>query len=73
MLPVENEDVIEALVRFETGVVGHIGASRIAFGRKNGLDLELYGTKGGLRFTQERFKFVPPGQIKTVLDSRLVD
>lgn len=24
-------------------------------------------------FTQERFKFVPPGQIKTVLDSRLVD
>jgi predicted dehydrogenase len=53
--PVENDDVSEVLVRFTNGAVGHIGCSRIAWGRKNGLDFELYGKSGGLRFTQERF------------------
>lgn len=52
---VENDDVSEVLVRFANGAVGHIGCSRIAWGRKNGLDFELYGKNGGLRFTQERF------------------
>ncbi len=52
---VENDDVAEALVRFANGAVGHLGCSRIAWGRKNGLDFELYGRQGGLRFTQERF------------------
>ncbi len=52
---VENDDVSEVLVRFENGALGHLGCSRIAWGRKNGLDFELYGRQGGLRFTQERF------------------
>jgi predicted dehydrogenase len=52
---VENDDVSEVLVRFENGALGHLGCSRIAWGRKNGLDFELYGRNGGLRFTQERF------------------
>lgn len=53
--PVENEDVAEAIVHFKNGAVGHLGCSRIAWGRKNGFDFELYGTKGAIRFTQERF------------------
>ncbi|MEZ5861206.1 MAG: Gfo/Idh/MocA family oxidoreductase [Geminicoccaceae bacterium] len=52
---VENDDVSETLVRFANGALGHLGCSRIAWGRKNGLDFELYGQAGGLRFTQERF------------------
>lgn len=52
---VENDDVAEVLVRFANGAVGHIGCSRLAWGRKNGLDFELYGRSGGIRFTQERF------------------
>ena len=53
--PVENEDIAEVLLRFKNGGIGHLGCSRIAWGRKNGFDFELYGTKGGIRFTQERF------------------
>lgn len=52
---VENDDVAEVLVRFANGAIGHLGCSRIAWGRKNGIDVELYGRNGGLRFTQERF------------------
>jgi len=53
--PVENDDVAEVLLRFANGAVGHLGCSRIAWGRKNGIDVELYGRQGGIRFTQERF------------------
>ncbi len=53
--PVENEDVIEVLLKLESGAIGHLGSSRIAWGRKNGLDFELTGSSGALRFTQERF------------------
>ena len=52
---VENDDVSETLIRFANGALGHLGCSRIAWGRKNGLDFELYGREGGLRFSQERF------------------
>lgn len=52
---VENEDVAEAVVRFKSGALGNLGCSRIAWGRKNGFDFELFGTKGAIRFTQERF------------------
>lgn len=55
MATVENEDVVEAIVRFASGAIGHLGSSRIAWGRKNGLDFEVFGTNGALRFTQERF------------------
>lgn len=55
MAEVENEDLAQALLRFSCGASGYLGSSRIAWGRKNGLDLELYGTSGALRFTQERF------------------
>ncbi len=52
---VENEDVAHALVRFASGLMGTITASRTAWGRKNGPDLELHATKGAVRFRQERF------------------
>lgn len=53
--PVENEDIAEVILKFERGAIGHLGCSRIAWGRKNGFDFEVYGTKGGIRFSQERF------------------
>jgi predicted dehydrogenase len=55
MRAVENEDIAHCLMRFESGLLGSMVASRTAWGRKNGPDLELYGTRGAIRFRQERF------------------
>ena len=52
---VENEDIAHCLFRFASGVLGSMTTSRVAWGRKNGPDLELYGTLGGVRYRQERF------------------
>lgn len=52
--PVENEDLVQALVRFEAGVGGRLTASRVAWGRKNGIRLEIHGTGGTILFDQER-------------------
>ncbi|MGD9507994.1 MAG: Gfo/Idh/MocA family protein [Geminicoccaceae bacterium] len=52
---VENEDIAHCLFRFANGVMGSMITSRTAWGRKNGPDLELYGTLAGVRFRQERF------------------
>jgi predicted dehydrogenase len=51
---VENEDIMEFLVRFASGAIGTIGTSRIGTGRKLGLTYEIQGTKGSLFYTQER-------------------
>lgn len=52
--PVENEDQVHALLRFDCGAIGTIECSRIAWGRKNGLTLEISGSEGTLYFDQER-------------------
>ncbi|MFL5337662.1 MAG: Gfo/Idh/MocA family protein, partial [Geminicoccaceae bacterium] len=52
---VENEDIAHGLFRFASGLLGSLTASRTAWGRKNGPDLELYGTLGAARYRQERF------------------
>ncbi len=52
--PVENEDQMHALLRFDGGAIGTIECSRVAWGRKNGLTLEISGSKGSLCFDQER-------------------
>jgi predicted dehydrogenase len=52
--PVENEDIMEFLIRFEGGAIGSIGTSRIGTGRKLGLTYEIQGTQGSLFYTQER-------------------
>jgi predicted dehydrogenase len=51
---VENEDIAHALLRFASGVRGTLASSRVAWGRKNGFDFEVFGTRGAIRFTEER-------------------
>lgn len=51
---VENEDQMHAMLRFGNGAIGTIECSRIAWGRKNGLTLEISGSQGSLYFDQER-------------------
>lgn len=53
-LPVENEDMAQALVEFASGVRGTMEISRIATGYKCGLAVEVHGTRGTLLFDQER-------------------
>ncbi len=54
MLPVENEDVARALVRFPGGVGGSFEISRVATGFKCGLAFSVFGTAGSISFDQER-------------------
>ncbi len=54
MVTVENEDQAHAMVRFAGGAQGVIETSRIACGAKMGLTYVVTGTKGTLRYTQER-------------------
>ena len=53
-VPVEVDDVGRAFLRFESGATGSIEANWLATGRKMQHDFEVYGSKGGLVFTQER-------------------
>jgi predicted dehydrogenase len=52
---VEVDDVGRAFLRFESGATGSIEGNWIATGRKMQHDFEIYGSKGALAFTQERF------------------
>ncbi|MFY0633461.1 MAG: Gfo/Idh/MocA family oxidoreductase [Vannielia sp.] len=52
---VEVDDVGRAFLRFESGATGSIEGNWIATGRKMQHDFEVYGTKGALAFSQERF------------------
>lgn len=54
MADVENEDVAYALVQFANGARGTLEASRVAWGAKLGLCFEVIGTKGAIRYDQER-------------------
>ena len=51
---VENEDVAQALVEFNSGVPGTMEISRIATGYKCGLAVQIQGSRGTLVFDQER-------------------
>ncbi len=53
--PVEVEDVARLLLKFEGGASGSIEANWTAVGRKMQHDFEIYGSKGAILFTQERF------------------
>jgi predicted dehydrogenase len=55
MRPVEVDDVGRAFLRFASGATGSIEGNWIATGRKMQHDFEVYGTKGALAFSQERF------------------
>jgi predicted dehydrogenase len=52
---VEVDDVGRAFLRFKSGATGSIEGNWIATGRKMQHDFEVFGTKGALAFTQERF------------------
>ncbi len=55
---VTNEDIAKAIVTFENGVPGTFEASRVAWGSKNRLLIEVQGSQGALRFDQERMNEV---------------
>ncbi|MEM8580219.1 MAG: Gfo/Idh/MocA family oxidoreductase, partial [Pseudomonadota bacterium] len=50
---VDNDDQAQMMVRFQSGVVGHLYFSRAATGRKMGYAYEIHGTNGAIRFDQE--------------------
>jgi len=52
---VENEDQIQALIRFRSGAGGVIEASRVAAGKVFGVYWEVSGTKGTIIMDGERF------------------
>lgn len=52
---VEVDDIGRAFLRFANGATGSIEANWIATGRKMQHDFEVYGSKGALAFSQERF------------------
>ncbi len=51
---VETDDMAQAFITFENGVVGSIEVNWAATGRKMQHDFEIYGSRGALIFTQER-------------------
>lgn len=51
---VENEDQTQAILRFREGTMGFIETSRVALGKKLGLGFEIVGSKGSIKFNQER-------------------
>ena len=53
-MPIENEDIATALVRFASGCDGSLAMSRSAWGRKNRFAWEIHGDAGMLAFDQER-------------------
>jgi predicted dehydrogenase len=52
-VPVTNDDHAQLMLRFASGVMGHLYISRTATGRKMGYAYEIHGTKGSIRFDQE--------------------
>ncbi|MCX5512093.1 oxidoreductase [Kaistia algarum] len=46
------DDDVQILLRWKGGARGMIWASQVAVGNENGLKLRVYGTKGGLEWTQ---------------------
>ncbi|HMS94540.1 MAG TPA: Gfo/Idh/MocA family oxidoreductase, partial [Tabrizicola sp.] len=52
---IEVDDVGRAFLRFANGASGSVEGNWVATGRKMQHDFEVYGTKGALAFSQERF------------------
>jgi predicted dehydrogenase len=52
--PVDVDDEVLTMLRFESGAVGSIEATRAAHGRKNHLTFEVHGELGTLVFNYER-------------------
>lgn len=64
------EDDGNVLLRFENGAKGVLHASQISVGEENGLNIRVYGTKGGLKWVQaepNRMTLLWPDQPMQVL------
>jgi predicted dehydrogenase len=64
------DDNVNAMLRFKGGAKGMIWASQVAVGHENGLKLRVYGTKGGLEWTQadpNYLWFTPFGEPKRLI------
>lgn len=64
------DDNAHVLLRFSGGAKGMLWASQVAPGNENGLRLRVYGTRGGLEWSQEepdRLWFTPFGKPKQLL------
>jgi predicted dehydrogenase len=64
------DDNVHIMLRFEGGARGMLWASQVAPGNENGLRLRVYGTKGGLDWTQadpNYLWFTPFGQPKQLI------
>ncbi|MGX1100356.1 Gfo/Idh/MocA family protein [Amorphus sp. MBR-141] len=64
------DDNAHILLRFERGARGMIWASQVAVGNENALQLQVYGTRGGLTWHQEepnRLWFTPIGEPKRLI------
>lgn len=48
------DDSVEFIARFASGAVGMFHASRFAYGKKNTLAFEIFGSKGALQFSNDR-------------------
>ena len=55
---VENDDICQYTFRYKNGAIGYMSSSRVAAGRKMGVDYEIQLTKGAIRFTLERMNEV---------------
>jgi len=51
---VDVDDEVLSLIRFETGAVGTLEATRNAYGRNNFLTLEIHGEEGSIHLNYER-------------------
>ena len=54
LAPVENEDVVWSIARFECGVTGTIEASRVAVGPQARYAFEVHGSRGAVAWDFER-------------------
>jgi predicted dehydrogenase len=57
-LTISQDEAMSALVDFEGGADGILGASAVAAGRKNRIAWEINGTKGSLSFDMEELNFL---------------
>jgi predicted dehydrogenase len=51
---VHGEDLASVLLRFDNGAKGTLSVGQVTSGHKNGLEIELNGRTGSLRWNQER-------------------
>ena len=64
MVKVDTEDHVVVNARLRNGAIGTIEASKIILGSNDDLDLDLYGTRGAIRFN-----LMNPGFVR-IYDSR---